>query len=105
MKKNKFIALALIPVILTIVELIMWFSSLHYEQGAWVSDNANFVAFLAIMGFYFLPFILLIPEFIGLVLAIKRKKTGFLIIYIIELLLTTVFCVISVYEFNLALSI
>lgn len=105
MKKNKFIALALIPVILTIAELIMWFSSLHYEQGAWVSDNANFIAFLAIMGFYFLPFILLFPEIIGLVSAIKRKKIGFLIIYIIELLLTILFCVISVYHFNMALSI
>ncbi len=103
MNKKGLIALALIPVILAIAELIMWFSSLRFEQGHWVSDNAN--AFLAIMGFFFLPFILLIPEATGLVLAIKRKRTGFLIVYIIELLLTAVFCFISAYEFKQALSI
>ncbi|MBR2913590.1 MAG: hypothetical protein IKC40_06685 [Oscillospiraceae bacterium] len=105
MKKNGFIALALIPVILTVFEIIMWFSSLRFDHGVWVSDGVNWIGFHAIMGFFFLPFILLIPEIIGLVLAIKRKMIGFRIIYIIELLLTTVFCVISAYEFHQGLSI
>lgn len=105
MKKNGLIVLALVPVLLVVTEAIMWFSSLHLDHGVWVSDGVNYVGFLAIMGFFFLPFVMLIPEIIGLVLAVKKKAGAFRIVFVIELLLMIVWCVISVYEFYHGLSI
>ncbi|WP_296584377.1 hypothetical protein [Ruminococcus sp.] len=99
MTNRKLLGLCLIPVILLALEIFLWFNGMQYSYGSWVMSGENLIGHLAIYGMYFLPFISLIPEIIGFKVAAKQRSGVFRIIYIIELLLTSTVCILSVFLF------
>lgn len=107
MKQRGLTALALVPVVLVVTELVLWFTGLRQnEYREWVSDGANhLIGFLAIMGFLFLPPVCLVPEIAGLVLALKKKTTVFRIVFLAEVLVTLAACGFSAIAFYQGLSI
>lgn len=85
MVQRKYKFLWLIPIVLLILEIIIWLWDL--------------IGILSLVGAIVLPFICLIPEIMGFVTAVKKNAVLFRIIYISELLLTVTACFFSVFLF------
>ena len=96
MARKKLLFLCLIPVILLILEIVFTFTGMQYSHGSWVMSGWNLIGVLAVYGSFFLPFICLLPEIIGFVMAAKQKSAIFRMIFITELTLTLAGCLLSV---------
>ncbi len=84
------IIFAIIPVVLYIVEISMIVISAILSFGG----SSFFPALLSVLGVFFVPITSFIFEIIGFIVAIRRKLKPFIIIYIIEIVLTILSCFI-----------
>ena len=104
-KTTRLIILASIPIILAILEAVFWFTNLTYDSGVGGWTLQGSLSFMAVMGFFFLPFVCLIMLIAGLILSLKGKQNLFIGIFTVELLLDLIAIFISVHHFYGALSI
>ena len=97
--------LASIPIVLAILEAVLWFTNSTHNPvaGGWTLEGS--FAFVAVMGFFFLPFFCLILLIVSFVLSLKEKQTLFVCIFTIEFLLDLIAIFFSAHEFYYALSI
>ena len=105
MSNRKLMMISLIPIVFAILEMVLWFTNIRYDSasGSWILHGN--LSFLAVMGFFSLPFICFILEMAGLVFSIKQKHTSFRSVFIAELLLNFLAIFFSVREFYYGLSI
>lgn len=83
---------AIIPVVLFFVEIVMIVFSAISTLVDW--DASIIPGLLSIVGIFLVPITSFVFEIIGLIVSIRRKLKLFIIIYIVEIVLTILSCII-----------
>lgn len=86
------IIFAVVPLVLFLIEILLIVFSAVYGLFNW--EASIIPGLLAIIGMFFTPITSFVFEIIGFIVSIKRKLKLFIIIYIIEIALTIVSCIV-----------
>lgn len=100
-KKNKAkiglpIIFAIIPFVLFLAEILMIVFSAILSFGG----SSFFPALLSVIGVFLVPINSFVFEIIGFIVSIRRKLKLFIVLYIVEIVLTILSCVIYAFIFD-----